>query len=50
MLNDDVEHPIPFTEALLWTHLWGIGSEELDQTGIAALEGMRGRPPATHPG
>jgi hypothetical protein len=50
MLNDDVEHPIPFNQALLWTHLWRIGSEELDQMGVAALEGMRGRPLATHPG
>ena len=50
MLNDDVENPIPFTQALLWTHLWEIGSEELDQMGVAALEGMRGRPLATHPG
>lgn len=50
LLNDDPEHPIRFTEALLWTHMWGIGSEELDRMGVAALEGMGGRRLATHPG
>ena len=50
LLNDDVDHPIRFTQALLWTHMWEIGSEELNQIGVAAIEGMRGSRLETHPG